>query len=222
MNHELARSLFMDYLYDEIEDGDRKRLEHYLEEHPDLRTELDELQSTRKLLQRMPLAEPERQLMVVEPRKRSFSQWLGDAKKLLPQSGLAKFGMAVAASLILLLMVGSAARLHLDVTQSGFTVNMGYRPTVNRGLDADETRELITRIQEQNSALLADYAATIRQENRQQLQQVVRYIEQQRLDDLQLIEHNLDQMYQANSYRWQQTNQFLGEFLQNVNYQDAN
>ena len=34
MNHELARSLFMDYLYDEIEEEDKQRLEAYLEEHP--------------------------------------------------------------------------------------------------------------------------------------------------------------------------------------------
>lgn len=212
----------MDYLYDEIEEHEKQQLEEYLLNHPDLRKELDELQTTRELLQQMPLAEPDRQLMVVEPGKRTFSQWVSDARNLLPRSGFGKFGWAVAAGLILLLIVGSAAKLHLDVSDSGFSVSLGQSPVENEAVSDNQTRELLNQFQQQNSALMEQYAETIRQENQQQLQQVVRYIQQQRVEDLKLIEQNMDQIYQANSYRWMQTNQFLGEVLQNVDYQDQN
>jgi len=219
MNHELARSLFMDYLYDEIEEEDKQRLEAYLEEHPDLREELNGLNRTRDLLQQMPLIEPEHRLTMVEPRERTFSQWLGEAKALLPRSGFGKLGFAVAAGFALLLFIGSAAKMQISVDDAGWSVAMGYSPTVtvNEGLTADQAREFLDRVRKENSAMMADYAQTLRRENRQQLEQVVRYVEQQRVNDLQLIDQNLDQLQQANNYRWQQTSQFLGEMLQTVN-----
>lgn len=222
MNHELARSFFMDYLYDEIEQEDKQRLENYLEKHPALRQELEELQETRTLLRQMPLAEPGRQLMMMEPRERSFSRWLGQAKNLLPQSGFGKLGLAAAAGLILLLFAGSAARLHIDVADTGFSVSMGYNPVVNEGLTARQAQALLDQIREENTALMTEYARTIQQENQQQLQQVVRYVQQQRINDLQLIDQNLDQLQQTHNYRWLQTNRFLGEMLQNVNFQEQN
>ncbi len=222
MNHETARSLFMDYLYDEITAHDRQQLEAYLQQHPDLHRELDALQSTRSLLQQMPVPEPERQLYMVEPRKRSFAEWWQDAKSLFPSSGLKKVGMAVAAGIILLLFLGSAAKLHFDFSDNGFSISMGYEPIVQQGLTSEEATELLSQLQEQNRALMAEYAASIREENQQQLQQVVRYVQRQRSQDLQLIEQNLDQLYQTNNNRWLQTNEFLGEFLQNVRYQDQN
>lgn len=222
MNHETARSLFMDYLYDEIEEQDRRQLQEYLREHPELQQELDSLQSTRTLLQKMPMPEPERQLYVVEPRKRSFAQWWRDAKELFPSSGFKKFGVAMAASILLLLFIGSAAKLHFEFTDNGFSMSMGYEPTVQQGLTSEEATTLLSQMQEQNSALIANYAETIRKENQQQLQQVVRYVQQQRSEDLQFIEQNLDQLYQTNNHRWLQTSEFLGEVLQNARYQDQN
>lgn len=220
MNHELARSLFMDYLYDEIEEEEKRHLENYLDRHPDLQRELEEFRATRRLLQQMPMAEPDQQLMVIEPRQRTFSQWVQEAKQLLPQSAFGKFGMAVAAGLILLLFVGSAAKLHLDVNESGYSISMGYSPTVNQGMSPEQFQALADQIRQENTAVLTDYMQTIRQENQQQLQQVVRYVQEQRVNDLQLIDQNLEQLQQANNYRWRQTNQFLGEFLQTVNYQN--
>lgn len=222
MNHELARSLFMDYLYDEIEEEEKQRLENYLEQHPDLKRELDELHETRTLLQQMPLAEPDRQLTMVEPRERTFGQWIGQAKALLPRTGFGKLGFAIAAGLILLLFVGSVAQLHVSVNSSGWSFALGYSPTVNEGLAAEQAQTFLDRVREENAAMMTEYTRTLRQENQQQLQQLVRYVEQQRLSDLQLIDQNLAQLQRANNYRWQQTSEFLGEMMQTVNVRTDN
>jgi len=222
MNDQLARSLFMDYLYDEISAKDKERLENYLETRPSLQEELDKLQQTRKMLQQLPAAEPDRKLLVMEPRKRSFSQWWKEAQNLMPQTIWGKSGFAIAASLILLLLIGSVAKIHISSTDAGYSVSLGYQPVVNEGLSARQVEALITQIRSENAAMLDEYAETLQRQNREQLQQLVQYVDQQRMQDLQLIDYNLNQVQQANSYRWQEANRFLGEVLQNISLNENN
>lgn len=217
MNDQLARTLYMDYLYEEISDEDKKRLETYLKKNPALQKELDQLQNTRNLLQQMPIEQPDKKLLVMEPRKRSFRQWWFDAKNLLPQSMLGRTGFAIAAGFALLMIVGSVAKVHLAPTENGYAISLGYQPVINEGLSAEQAELLITQIRQENAAMLDDYASVIDQQNKEQFLQLVQYVEQQRINDLQLIDQNLDQVQQANNYRWLQTNEFLGEFIQNVN-----
>ncbi len=216
MNDQLARSLFMDYLYEEITPEDKQRLEAYLKEHPALQNELDKLQQTRKLLLQMPEEQPSQKILMLEPRKRSFSQWWQDARYLLPQSFWGKTAFAAAAGFILLMVIGSIAKVHVETTDAGYSLSLGYRPVINEGLSVQQTEALVDQIRQENAAMLTDYAETLNRQNEQQMRQVVQYFEQQRMNDLQLIDQNLTQLQQANSYRWQQANRYLGEVLQNV------
>lgn len=222
MNDQLARSLFMDYLYEEISEEEKEKLENYLEHNPQLRKELNKLRDTRSLLQKMPEADPARQLLVMEPRNRTFRQWWRQAKALLPQSFLGRAAFAAAAGLILFLMVGSVARLHIDTSGEGLSVSMGYTPTVKPQLSETQTEALVNQIREENAAMLADYAETINQQNREQLQKVVAYFQEQRIQDLQLVDQTLEEFHDNTSYRLRQTNQYLGQVLQTVNSRDQN
>lgn len=217
MNDQLARSLFMDYLYDEISIENKQRLESYLEDHPSLQEELDRLRQTRTLLQQMPAGQPTQKLLVMEPRQRTFGQWWNEAKNLFPQTVWGKTGFAVAAGFALLMIIGSVAKVHVAPTEAGYAISLGYQPVIQEGLSAQHTKALINQIRQENAAMLTEYAEALNEQNRQQFRQVVQYFEQQRLNDLQLIDHNLDQFQQANNYRWQQANRFWGEMLQNVN-----
>ncbi|MGK7369972.1 MAG: anti-sigma factor family protein [Candidatus Halalkalibacterium sp. M3_1C_030] len=217
MNDQLARNLFMDYLYDEISSEKRKELELYLQVHPELQEELQKLEQTRTLLQRMPSEQPDQKLLVMEPRTRSFSNWLKEARTLLPHSFLGKTGFAVAASIVLLMIIGSVAKIHVAPTEAGYSVSFGYQPVVNEGFSAQQAETFLSQIRDENAALLTEYMQAINDQNNEQLRQVVRYFEQQRMNDLQLIDHNLEQVQQTSNYRWQQANRFLGEVLQNVN-----
>lgn len=222
MNDQLARSLFMDYLYDEITANDKQRLETYLEEHPPLQQELDSLRQTRLLLQQMPAEQSDRKLLVMEPRNRSFGQWWKEAKTLFPQSLLGKTGFAVAAAFGLLMVIGSVAKVHIAPTDSGYAISLGYQPVIQEGLSEQQAEVFINQIRRNNAAMLSEYAETMNEQNRQQFRQAVQYFEQQRQNDLQLIDQNLDLYQQANNYRWQQANQFLGEVLQNVSLNENN
>lgn len=222
MNDQLARSLFMDYLYDEISAEDKTRLKTYLDDNPHLQKELEKLQQTRNLLQQLPASEPDRKLLVMEPRKRSFGQWWDEARNLLPQSTWGKTGFAIAASLLFLLLIGSVAKVHIASTETGYSLSLGYQPVVNEGLSARQAEALITQIRSENAAMLDKYAQELHQQNSDQLQQLIRYVDQQRMQDLQLIDQNLNRFQQANNYRWQEANRFFGEVLQNISLNDNN
>ena len=217
MNDQLARSLFMDYLYEEIAREDKQRLEAYLKEHPALQAELDKLQQTRTLLRQMPEEQPSQKLLVMEPRKRSFRHWWQEAQHLLPHSFWGKTAFAAAAGFMLLMVIGSVAKIHVSTTDAGYSISLGYQPVINEGLSVQQTEALINQLRRENAALLTDYAESMNAQNEQQMRQLLQYFEQRRVNDLQLIDQNLNQLQQANSYRWQQANRYLGEVLQNVN-----
>ncbi len=221
MNDQLARSLFMDYLYDEITDTEKQKLESYLAENPHLRKELDEFRQTRSLLQKMPVQEPDRKLLMLDPNQNSFSQWWQDARTLLPQTLLGKAGFAIAAGLVLLLLVSSVAKLHIETSEAGIAVSFGHSPTVDE-ISAEHAEMLFNRMQEENAIMMAEYMETINQQNQDQLQQVVNYFQRQRVNDLQLVNQTLNELQQTTDYRLQQTNRFLGQMLQNASYNDGN
>ncbi len=222
MNDQLARSLFMDYLYDEISDEDKTKLETYLELNPDLRNELKQLEQTRSVLQQMPDPDPAQQLLVMEPRERSFSQWWQQAKNLLPQSLLGKTAFATAAGLILFFFLGSLAQLHIGTAGSGVTISLGQNPATSETLSPEQADALVNQIREENAAMLSEYAEAINQQNEEQLQQVIAYFEEQRMNDLQLVNQTLNELQQNTNYRINRTNEYLGQVLQTVSYQNEN
>lgn len=222
MNDKLARSLFMDYLYDEITKSDKTKLEAYLDKNPDIREELEQLKQTRTVLQQMPEPDPAQQLLVMKPNERSFSHWWTQAKNLWPHSLLGKTVFAAAAGFILFFFLGSLAQLHIDTSNDGLTISLGYSPTVNQGLSQEEANALIAQIKEENAAMLADYAEAIKQQSEEQLQQVIAYFEEQRMNDLQLVNQTLDELQENTNYRINRTNEYLGQVLQTVSYQNEN
>lgn len=117
----------MDFIYDEISPDKKQQLIAYLESHPDMMDELKELRKMQKLLGQMAPVEKGANLHIVETRKRSFGQWLGDAQMLLPRTGWGKAALATAACLLLMMVVGALARVQLSSTQAGFSVSLGYR-----------------------------------------------------------------------------------------------
>ncbi len=152
MKEQQARSLLMDYIYDEISAADKEKLVNELKNDPDLRKELDELRQTQGLLQQMPEVEsPEKKLHIMEASERSLGQWFNDAKLLLPRSGWVKAALATAACLALLLIVGSAASLQVNSNKAGFSVSFGYDDeVVQQPINEEKIKRLIAQANEED------------------------------------------------------------------------
>ncbi len=250
MDKQTARSLLMDFLYDQISAEDKEDLKNYLNNHPKMLDELKELRKAQKLLRQAPEVETPSPIQMVEPRKRTFGQWWNDAAMILPHSRWGKAGFAAVACLILLLVVGSIVNLQITSGEAGFSLSLGYgneaeRPVIEKQenqnhaalrkknsvdkvqaenvltekeakqfLTAQEAEILLTKMQQQNRALLASFSEKMNKQDKQQLQKIVKFIQAQRLYDLKRIKQSLNRTQLANTYRWQQTNQVLSKIIQ--------
>lgn len=126
MNKQTARNLLMELIYGEISDPDREKLEHYLQAHPEMQQELDELRDVHGLLQEAPEPETQKELLPIAPQSRSFTEWMSQAAMLLPPSKAGKSLVAAAACLILFFIGSAAANLNIHSTKSGFSFHLGY------------------------------------------------------------------------------------------------
>lgn len=207
----------MDYLYGEISESEKKELESYLQENPEMQAELNRFRETRSLLQEIPEPKHDPKIMVLANYKRSFGQWLREVRNLFPRSAMGKAVMAVAAGILLFLFAGSVARLHIETSEAGLSISMGYTPAQD-SFTHDDAQELVKQIRQENETMLANYADKITEQNSRQLQQAINYFQEQRISDLQLVEQTLDELQQNTNSRIRQTNEYLGEVLQTVSY----
>jgi hypothetical protein len=240
MNKQTARELLMDYLYGEISETGRKKLEQYLQTHPEMQQELKELQSVRSLLQKAPDIESDTKLLPVEPKTRSFSEWRRQAADVLPRSGWAKAALAAAACILLLFIGVAAANLNIQSTNNGVSFHLGYgkqRAQVRTNIPKNHPSQIVLakqqletlarQMQKKNADILTEYAKKLTKKNQRQLQQIAAYFKQKRMNNFQQLEKAfnhyqiaLNQYQQQTNYRLLQTHQAMGQIVKAVAAKD--
>ncbi|MDR9419269.1 anti-sigma factor family protein [Gracilimonas sp.] len=222
MNKETARSLFMDYLYDELEQDQRKELEQFLAEHPDLQNELEELGEVRSMLEHLPVQDPAEQLVMMEPEQSGFQDWWNELiGSLIPKNGFARAGFAVASLLILFVVMGAFTKLNISVDDNGFELAFGDKQEVlQQGVTAQQVDYLLQQMKEENALMVADAVQQVQQAQDEKLEQSLinfaDYIEEQRINDLQMISSGINNMEEVYYDRFRQTDQVLGDLIQTV------
>lgn len=225
MNEKEARILFMDYIYGEIDENQRIKLENYLEGHPELKDELEELQETSNIIRKIPVKEPAHRLIVVDPKDKNSLQWYRNAITLFtPETALAKTVLGLAAMLLIAFLLASFARLQVASTDNGWTVAFGSAPAVvQQRVDEDVINELISQMRQENLLLVTTLMEESQQQNEEQLQEAVgailEYMQEQRRRDLQLVGQGLAEIEEENYYRYLQTNETLGELIYAIHQQ---
>ncbi len=222
MNKETARSLFMDYLYDELEQDQRKELEQFLSQNPELKKELEELSNVRSMLSHLPVQDPAEQLVMVEPHKSGFQEWWNELiGGLLPQNGFARAGFAMASLLLVFVVLGAFTKLNVTVNDGSFNLAFGEKQEIiQQGFTPQQVEMLLQQVREDNAVMISDaiQQAQQQQENRieKTLVNFADYIEQQRQSDLQMITSGIYNMEETYYDRFRQTDQVLGELIQTV------
>lgn len=222
MNKETARSLFMDYLYDELEADQRKELETFLSNNPELKQELEELSNVRSMLSHLPVQDPEEQLVMVEPDKSGFQEWWNELiGGLLPRNGFARAGFAMASLLLVFVVLGAFTKMNITINNRGFNLAFGEKQEIiQQGFTPQQVQHLLQQVREDNAIMISDaiQAAQQQQENRieKTLVNFADYIEQQRQTDLQMISSGFYDMEETYYDRFRQTDQVLGDLIQTV------
>lgn len=216
----------MDYLYEEMSEEQRKQFESKLEEDSGLKAELNELKTTQKLLQFVPLETPSHKLVMMAPEQNVKE----DSKVKSSQSFLSRYPglitvLAAAACMLFILMGAALTGLNVGQTEQGFYLTFGETPEfqqVQQGLSEAEVRDMIDQIRQENSVLLASMIEQVQQQQNEQLQEAISvltdYYDQRRKRDLQLISEGLSQLEQDTYYRLRQTDEALGDLIYALSY----
>jgi len=222
MDKETARMLFIDYLYDELEQDQRKELELFLSQQPELQNELDELGNVRSMLQHLPVQDPAEQLVMVEPDTAGFQNWWN---KLIdgwtPKNGFARAGFAMASLLILFVVMGAFTNMNISINDNGFNLAFGeIQEPAQQGFTPEQVDYLLQQVKEENALMITEAVQALQESQDDKLEQTLfnfaDHMEEQRRNDLQMISFGLNNMEEVYYDRFRQTDQVLGELIQTV------
>lgn len=224
MTKEEARNLMMDYMFDELDEARRHEFEAYISKHTDLKQELEELTGTRSLLQHLPVESPAEQLVIMEPEKETSSPsesiWSRLSNLLIPQNAFAKSAFGIATFVFLFFVMGAFTDMNISVGDNGFSMTFGEQPPAQTGYTAAQVEMLITQVQQENAEIIEEYVLAAQEQQELQFQQTLatfaEYMDEQRENDLELMNYSLTSLEENTYNRFQQTDQVLGEIIQTV------
>lgn len=226
MDKETARLLFMDYMYDELDPGRRTELEQYLDQHPDLREELNELGTVRSMLTHLKAEEPAEQLLMLEPDNNSAATQRsnGFTGNILSLNQYVKATLATAAMILLFFSAGALTDLNFSIGGDGFKLSFGPQQEVQEGISPEQVQLMLDEVKRENAVLMADLLEASRQQQEEQFQRTLGtfadYINEQRYSDLQLLSSGISSLEETYYDRFRQTDQVLGEIIQTVSSQN--
>lgn len=145
MSYKPEESELMAYLYDELTDNEKKKIEAYLAENEDARRELEELRDARTILSKM----NDREVAVP-----SFVFDESPKVVAMNKGGFFSFwrnSMAIAASISIIILVGFLTKVNLSWGDDGMQLSFGNQPTEQSGYtEADVQRMIQSAIAENN------------------------------------------------------------------------
>ncbi len=221
-----AKACFMDLLYEELSSDRQKQVQHHLNRCSSCREAFEELRSTRVLLQQLPEEDPGTKLMFMAPERRSFTVWLRQLGAALPRSFTGRLAFGAVAAMLLILIAGSLANLHISYENGRLDIQMHLTDThpVVRGDEAEAA--LLARVQEETAALVARLHAAERTEQEEKLNRMfsafardLQRLQQQHDNDVMLIGQNLEQLHRVTNYQFGETSEVLQRLVQYIGYE---
>ncbi|MCG8373301.1 MAG: hypothetical protein MI700_07190 [Balneolales bacterium] len=225
MTKEEARELFIDYMYGGLDIDTQQKLEAFIENHADLKTELKGMMDTREMLQHLPVESPKEQLVIMEPNSTysSFRKWLeGILDYISPRSAFGRFGVAVASFALLFVITASITDMNIKLDGGEFSLSFGEQAPEQAGFSAAQVELLITQIQQENELLFTQLLEAAQEQQEEQfeltLASFAEYLDEQRSTDLEFIDYSLNSLEENTYYSFLERDQILEEIIETVSY----
>ncbi|MBK6265223.1 hypothetical protein JKA74_09245 [Marivirga sp. S37H4] len=200
MKTEEWKGQLMDYLYDEMEIEERKIFEAELAKNPALRKELEALQHGQAILS---------QLKDEDVSAPPFFNVHKNEIKLQQSTGL-KWFMAVAASLLLLMVAGKFTGLEISNADGKFRMAFDQEKQLDETIREQEVKELI-------SNALVSYEEKLETKRTEEMDS---FIATNRAENKKLINNYLKAMENSNAEMmqayWEESNQHQKVYMENL------
>ncbi len=209
----------IDYLYGEMDDQEKQEFEQYLQSHPELKKELDELKDTRNLLGSAPEDIPEQKPLIIPSLFTSEESGQKSEKRagILNLSSAAKTIFAAAASFLIILFGASLSGLQFGQTEHGFYLSFGEAAVPAGTISEEDVVRLIDQIREENAMMMATMIEETADQQNARIEEALNlmnaYYENRRQQDLMLIADGLNQLEEETHFRFRQTDQALGSII---------
>lgn len=177
MSYKPDEKEWMAYLYGELEGNEKEKVDQYLLSSQDARLEFERFQNLRKLMSTVEDKEVIAPPIIIE----------GNRQRWIWNSPAVRTILSIAASLLLIILVGKITGTRMSVSNNEFKLSFGTPEPVQRqeikqqgapGLSAEEVQNMInSSMQQNNIALQTDWSNTQQQmldESRRKLQASIR------------------------------------------------
>ena len=219
MKCEEFKTLIVDYIYDEISEKDREKLEKHLEHCSSCLAEFNEFKKTSGVLQQWEDEESDVNLTFETNKKRWFSDlW----EKVQIGSTVRGMGLAFASVLILL----SLANTKIQYKEGDFTFEMGFRKSQQAEIPSEMimTKADLDQLKMENLAMISnlmqDYSKQNKVETVSLVNEYYKEIENKRKTDLQLVSGAIEKIHYGAEERINQTDRTLNDLIRYVNMQN--
>lgn len=223
MNCNDLKTLFMDFLYDEISDTDRDLFLTHLSQCQSCQQELAALKKTSNIIQQWENVDPDFNVVVVTD-KVSWHHYLKDRlAHLIPKPRKIAYGIIFATAIIFLLL--AAANTEITYRQGEFKMNLGLfsRPATQQSADKLLASEFIEQLQKQNyyftNSLIQQSEERQRKELASAILQIRQDFERKRIEDLNLVGFGLDKIEQNTFRELKRTDNSLNELIRYISEQ---
>ena len=198
--------LILDFLYEEINEENKKILQLHLNECDKCREQVESLKNTSKILQQWEDVEPDFNLVLMTEKVTRLENLKRALKNFLQERRKSVFGLAYGFVAVFLLL--ALANTEISYQQGNFKMSMGLfsKPSDLNQNEAKQiiTNQLVEKLQQENYYLMKTMIEQSEARQRKQLQsslvQLNKDLEQRRIKDLNLIGSGLNN-FERNTYK---------------------
>lgn len=217
MKCDQIHTLMMDYLYDELSKEELEAFESHLSQCKECREEIESLRTTSGILQQWGEAEHDIRVIAIKERSSSsgklkefFSKGVFRPKKLT-------YGFACALSVVFLLL--ALVNTEISINNGNFNMRISFfkRPDSQVNTDIVKSSQLVEELVRENfqltSSLIEQSEARQRQELAYVLSSFKKDIDQQRYQDLNLIQYGFKDLEKNTYQQMRQIDNTLNEII---------
>jgi hypothetical protein len=218
MNKKCNQEMLITYLYDELDPEQKKIWEEHLRECVSCQQEVEHFRALRANME--PSEAPSMPYSIRLPMYASQPNTVVS----LYQTTWFRVLISSAAAILLILFSAWFTNLRLDWTHNSLTIS--FDPDTipsEQPLNAspEDLELLMAQFRNEQSNLVNSLSDSIRQSQQKQFDQTLaafqRYLEQRRIEDLELIALSLDEMQQINDTRFVETQYMLSQLVNQMN-----
>tara|TARA_R100001143_G_C3360693_1_gene135342 strand:- start:12735 stop:13415 length:681 start_codon:yes stop_codon:yes gene_type:complete len=213
----------MDYLYDEMDDQEKEAFEALMRTQPELQKELDELRLTRDLMSAHPTAVPPLRLdLNPNTDSKTGKQHGGRILNLTP---FVRNLMAIAASLLIVILGMAFAGVETGSTENGYYVTIGnppeQPPIAEPSLTEENVIAMLEQMKSDQALLFAGLMEEVQSQQNEQIDELFTlltdYYEERRQQDLRMIAAGMNELEYETQNRFNRTNTALGSLIYALN-----